>query len=1204
MAHWFPRLRERLLLLVLLAVAPGFMLIAYSAWEGRAQARAGTERQTRQLAIHVTEEQSRLIAQSRLLLGILSRLPIVRDAATDPECGRTLNTIRRDNPMYGNIGVVDAEGTMLCSALGFKAGMNVADRSWFRRALDSRGFAAGDYLIGRLSGLPSLTLSLPVLDDTGTTRKVLFAALDLSWLSRLADSVPLPPGTAIAVVDSDGVILSRHPDPQREWTGRKVPYEPAIDRIVGAGCRGFAELTGIDGVVRLNAVEPLRLFEDGKCLYVRVGIPKDEVYAPSEREFRRNLAAMLAASLLVLAIAWFGGDWLVLRRMRALTTAAQRLGDGDLAARSGLPPAPDEIGQLARTFDDTAAHLQDREQRLLDSDRSLARANRALKVLSAGNRTMLHATDEPALLAAMCRVIVDAGGYPMTWVGYREDDAAKTIRPVAHSGFDIAALDPRSLTWDSAIAGNATTGAVLRSGQPSLYRVGDGNPPLACMSDAGCSAALVLPLCSNGDCFGVLNIYAIDGDTFEEDEIRLLGEAADDLAYGICRLRDRARSLQADEIEDLYNKAPCGYHSLDADGRIIRINDTELAWLGYAHEEIVGRRHFADLLTPASRATFAGSFQHFKECGEIRDFEFEMLRRDGSVLPVLLNATAIRDRAGNYLSSRSTVYDITDRKRAEEALRRGKEAAEEATRMKSEFLANMSHELRTPLNAIIGFSEVLRDGLVGELTPEQNEYASDIHDSGRHLLSLINDILDLSRIEAGKMTLDLEALDLGTLLANSLTIVKEQAATHRIRLRLEAPADLGSVQLDARKTKQIVYNLLANAVKFTPDGGSVTLRARRVARAEVTAWRAAETTNLRLPLPPGEFDEFLELAIEDTGIGIAPADAPRLFHTFAQLDASLARETKGSGLGLALVLKLAQLHGGTAALASEPGQGSRFLVWLPWRAAGAATEETKPTPEPSAAVAGRPVALVIEDDARAAELLRLQLEAEGFAVRHAAGGREGLAQLAAETPAVIILDLLLPDADGWELLAQLKQPDSPAAQVPVVIVSIVADTQRGISLGAGAVLQKPVTRADLLRALADVGLARRSPPPKVLVADDDPQAVALLAAYLAEAGYAVLRAFGGSEAVAAARRERPDLLVLDLTMPDLNGFEVVEALRRDPETAAMPIVIVTARTLSAEERKSLDGAVAATLEKASFDHGRFTGEVRRALRAVGRRSAP
>jgi len=520
---------------------------------------------------------------------------------------------------------------------------------------------------------------------------------------------------------------------------------------------------------------------------------------------------------------------------------------------------------------------------------------------------------------------------------------------------------------------------------------------------------------------------------------------------------------------------------------------------------------------------------------------------------------------------------------------------DEASRLKSEFLANMSHELRTPLNAIIGFSEVLKDGLLGEMPPNQHECVGDIFGSGQHLLSLINDILDLSKVEAGKMTLDLERLDVDAMLGNSLSIVREKAAARQIQLRLDTAAPLGTVLLDARKTKQIVFNLLSNAVKFTPERGCVTLRARKVGISEVEAWAAPETTSLRLPLAPGIFAEFLEIEVEDTGIGVLPEDAPRLFRVFSQLDSSLSRKTEGTGLGLALVHKLAQLHGGTVALASTPGHGSRFLVWLPWREANPDLDDTKAMQRQPSAPPARPVALVIEDNDRAAELVRLQLEPEGLEVVRAATAREGLGLLAQREPAVIILDIMLPDMDGWELLARIKQPGSRSARIPVVIASIVADAQKGFSLGASAVLQKPVSHDDLVTALEDLGLARSPGSIKVLVVDDDPKAVELLAAYLAEPGYDVLRAYGGREGIAAARSERPDLLVLDLMMPDVNGFDVVQELKGSSETAAIPIVVVTAKSLTAEDHASLNGYVAAILEKASFNHGHFVREVRRAL---------
>ena len=335
--------------------------------------------------------------------------------------------------------------------------------------------------------------------------------------------------------------------------------------------------------------------------------------------------------------------------------------------------------------------------------------------------------------------------------------------------------------------------------------------------------------------------------------------------------------------------------------------------------------------------------------------------------------------------------DVTERKRFERTLQQKNIELEHASRMKSEFLANMSHELRTPLNAIIGFSEVLRDGLMGELSTVQHGYIGDIFTSGQHLLALINDILDLSKVEAGKMALDLESVELIALLSNSLSIIREKAMAQRIALELEAAEDLGTPQLDTRKVKQIVYNLLSNAVKFSGDGGQVTLRARRVARADVGTLPGAWPVH-SFPLADSEFAEFLEISVTDSGIGISAEDMPKLFKPFSQIDSGLARKFEGTGLGLAMVKLLAELHGGSVAVESAVGEGSCFTVWLPLRAVGSAD---RPTLQPRGAAAlqepaPQRVALVVEDDVKAAELIRLQLEAEGFNVLHAASAEAAL----------------------------------------------------------------------------------------------------------------------------------------------------------------------------------------------------------------------
>jgi len=352
--------------------------------------------------------------------------------------------------------------------------------------------------------------------------------------------------------------------------------------------------------------------------------------------------------------------------------------------------------------------------------------------------------------------------------------------------------------------------------------------------------------------------------------------------------------------------------------------------------------------------------------------------------------------------------------------------------------------------------------------------------------------------------------------------------------------------------------------------------------------------------------EFLEISVTDSGCGIAAAELEGLFRPFSQVDGGLARKYEGTGLGLAMVKLLTELHGGTVAVQSTVGEGSRFIAWLPIREAEQAVraevaEHEAPGVQWREAAVGMGTALIVEDDHKAAELLRLQLEGEGFRVVHATSA-EGALVIAAQQPlSLITLDIMLmPNMNGWEFLTRLKQ--IPALQrIPVVIISIAADRDRGISLGAAAVIQKPVSRQDLYEALIDVSLL---PPSKlqglkVLIADDDPKAVELVAIRIAGLASTILRAHGGREAIDIARKELPDLVILDLMMPDVNGFDVVIALSERPDTAGIPIVAVTAKQITPEDREQLRRYMTTVMEKTHFDTDRFAAEVRRAV--TGRR---
>ncbi len=410
-------------------------------------------------------------------------------------------------------------------------------------------------------------------------------------------------------------------------------------------------------------------------------------------------------------------------------------------------------------------------------------------------------------------------------------------------------------------------------------------------------------------------------------------------------------------------------------------------------------------------------------------------RKDGSEFPVEISLSPLETEEGVLVSS--AIRDITDRKRAEEQRRR---ALQEASRLKSEFLANMSHELRTPLNAIIGFAELLHDGKVGPVQPDQKEFLGDILGSSRHLLQLINDVLDLSKVEAGRLEFHAERVDVARLVGEVRDILRSIAAAKRIRIETQVDAGLGEVLIDPGKLKQVLYNYLSNALKFTPEDGRVFIR-----------------------LGAEGADRF-RLEVEDTGIGIKPEDMKRLYVEFQQLDASAAKKYPGTGLGLALTKRLVEAQGGRVEARSVPARGSTFSAVLP-RAASVAK-----APDQSAASITRdegrgPAVLVVEDDPREREWLVATLSGAGYGVDAVATGAEAIERGRQRHYDAITLDLLLPDANGRDVLTALRA-EGRNADTPVVVVTVVAENAALAGFNIQRILTKPVSDGELLAALS------------------------------------------------------------------------------------------------------------------------------------------
>jgi signal transduction histidine kinase/DNA-binding response OmpR family regulator len=486
--------------------------------------------------------------------------------------------------------------------------------------------------------------------------------------------------------------------------------------------------------------------------------------------------------------------------------------------------------------------------------------------------------------------------------------------------------------------------------------------------------------------------------------------------------------------------------------------------------------------------------------------------------------------------------------------------ARAANRAKTEFLANMSHELRTPLNAIIGFADMLERKFAGALNDHQTEYVHIINISGHHLLDLINDVLDLAKVEAGKMEMDRSWVNVGELLDSSAMLLREKAIAHALNVTVTKTEEVRDLLMraDARKFKQVVFNLLSNAVKFTPDGGRITITARRE-------------------------DDRLVVDVSDTGVGINAEDQARIFGEFEQVDSSPSKTHQGTGLGLALAKKLIEMHGGTIGVFSEgENRGTTFTFSIPTdepRSAVSTPTATPPPEAPSTDTTGeaRPLVLVVEDDKRAAEMLRTYLENGGFSVAHTTSGEQALRLAREYLPRAITLDIILPDKSGLEVLAELKA-DPVTSHIPVVIVSVTDRKRLAFTLGATEWLVKPVAQERLIEAVK----RHRPPAPggenKVLLLADEENTGNALAALLRANGFVVLHAGNGDDAIELAAKFRPQVAVLDLSDPVLTGIAVSERFRSHPRTQGIPLVIHTTGDLTEADisglRKRFEGFAA------------------------------
>jgi PAS domain S-box-containing protein len=715
--------------------------------------------------------------------------------------------------------------------------------------------------------------------------------------------------------------------------------------------------------------------------------------------------------------------------------------------------------------------------------------------------------------------------------------------------------------------GEGAMGHVVQTGEQMIiadYQTWEGRSEQ--YTEIAARAVVVGPLLIGGRPVGAINVWHEDPTrTFTEADCRLLSLFGQQAAIALENARlFTAAQRERQYFEVLVQNSPVAIVVLDLNHRIISCNPAFELLYGYTQDEVVGGNLDELITTTETRREAMDYTSKVADDQPIHGFG-QRRRKDGSMVDVEVLAVPVMI-GGERVGIMGLYHDVTE-------LLEARKASEAANQAKSQFLASMSHELRTPLNAIIGYSEMLEEEAEERGHEEYIPDLKKIRAAGRHLLELINDVLDLSKIEAGRLELYLETFDLETTIRDVATTIEPLVAKNSNTLLVETAPGLGSMYSDVTRLRQVLLNLLSNACKFT-ERGTITLAVER------------------------EGPDVL-MRVRDSGIGMTKEEIGRLFEPFSQADASTSRKYGGTGLGLAITRRFCQLMGGGISVESEQGAGSTFTIRLPSNAAPTQVDASDESAAVQRDTGTKGTVLVIDDDPSARDLTRRILTKEGYDILEAPDGETGLRIASEQHPDLITLDVLMPGLDGWAVLTRLKaNPD--LATIPVVLLSVVEDRNMGFALGATEYLTKPIDRKRLVTILKDYVPSDGGAP--VLVVEDDEPTRTLLRRALQKEGRKVMEAENGRIALNRIADQRPSLILLDLMMPDMDGFEFLDALREDHDRRGIPVIVITAKTLTEEDRQRLNGGVQSVVQKRTLDQDELLAQVRALV--AGRAARP
>jgi signal transduction histidine kinase/CheY-like chemotaxis protein len=1025
------------------------------------------------------------------------------------------------------------------------------------------------------------------------------------------------------VVDAQGRLIA-HPDIslvlRNTDMSRLAQVRAARPGSAGNPSETVQEAENIEGRKVLTAYAPVAPL--GWLMFVE--LPAEEAYAPLYAALQRLGFVLLAALLFAVLAGMFLAGRMV-GPIWALRAGAARIGSGDLSQRIAIKTG-DELEALADQFNDMAGQLQESyaglekkvEQRTHELSESLDQQtamSEVLRVISSSPGDLKPVFE--TLLANATRLCEAKFGNLFLYEG-------GTFRAVAvHAGPDsfVKWLEEDPLIAPSdhphiPLAHIAETKEVVHL--PDLtatqaYAERDSRiVPLA--EGAGARTLLAVPMLKEGQLIGAIVIYRQEVRPFSDKHVELVTNFANQAVIAIENVRLlnelRARTDElgqsVEELRALGEVTQAVNSTLDLQtvlstivAQAVDLSDTEAgsiyvldpatdefhlrATQGMS-DELIAELNQQDIgpgektIAAAAAHRAAVQFPDLKQEAPsgVQDILLRAGYRALLVVPLLdaegiLGVLVVRRKAPGEFPKHTvdllqtfaaqSVLAIRNANLFAEVEEKGRQL-ELASQHKSQFVASMSHELRTPLNAIIGLTEMMVSNAPRFGTEKAAEPLRRVHRAGTHLLGLINQVLDLSKIEAGKLELSPEQINVAPLIDEVVGTARQLAEQNKNRLVVEVQDKLGPLTVDPMRLRQILLNLLSNACKFTKQG-EVKLRVNKVIDGR----------------------NWVEFAVADTGIGMTPEQQAKLFEEFTQADSSTARRYGGTGLGLAITRKLARMMGGDVTVTSEPGKGSVFTVRLPGSADAAGRGATNGDRPPRS-----DCVLVIDDDATARELIADQLKAEGLSVVTAAGGLEGL-KLAKELhPIAITLDVVMPDLDGWSVLAALRQ-DGDLAEIPVIMTTILDEHRRAVALGAAGYLTKPIDRDRLHRLVGRFKAPARAT--KVLLVEDDALQRERVRGWLEGQQWSVQEAADGREALARLQADKPDVILLDLMMPEMDGFGVVAALQKEAGWRDIPVVVITSRDLDAKDRERLNSGVQSVLVKETFRPADLVERIRR-----------